>query len=218
MKRSERGGDDERKDPSDRRAFRTRSRVRCCARGRGAGRHPTGRPGRPDRGRRNASRRRHRPTCSNGRSCARVATSCAPTTGQARVAPAAPRSPLPRPTCSNGRSCARVATSCAPTTEQARVVPAALRSRRRSPRPSRLPWLGRCALRRGRRAWHRPAWRRGRDHAVPAAPPDPPLTRIQSEYANYREINRPKLLDRARMTHSPLHTPDATNGAFAGKF
>ena len=81
--------------------------------------------------------------------------------------------PLPCRTCSNGRSFAGVATSCAPTTGAACAAPAALRSRRRSPRQSILPWLERCAVRRGRRARPRPAWRRGAGGgACPAAPPD----------------------------------------------
>ena len=35
---------------------------------------------------------------------------------------------------------------------------------------------------------------------------------------DYREIDRPKLLDRARMTHPPLHTRYARNDAFAETF
>ena len=35
---------------------------------------------------------------------------------------------------------------------------------------------------------------------------------------DYREIDRPKLLDRARVTHTPLHTQDVTNEVFAGTF
>ena len=155
--------------------------------------HPTGRPGRPDRGRRNASRRRH---------ARRVRTG-----GPARES--RPRAPQRQ-----GRHAwPRQHRGLHSHARRVRTGGPARESRPRAPRrPSRhawsrqrsvlvddrhvrrrLPWLGRCALRRGRRAWHRPAWRRGRDHAVPTAPSDPPLIRIQSEYANYREINRPKI-------------------------
>ena len=35
---------------------------------------------------------------------------------------------------------------------------------------------------------------------------------------DYREIDRTKLLERARMTHTPLHTSDAENPVLAGVF
>ena len=35
---------------------------------------------------------------------------------------------------------------------------------------------------------------------------------------DYREIDRPKLLERVRTAHTPLHTPDAENSAFTGSF
>ena len=35
---------------------------------------------------------------------------------------------------------------------------------------------------------------------------------------DYREIDRPKLLDRVRTTHPPMHTPEARNASFAATF
>ena len=63
-------------------------------------------------------------------------------------------------------------------------APAALRSRRRSPRQSRTPVAG--AMRSSARppCLASSCWRRGRNHAVPAAPPDPALSSSTAEYAN----------------------------------
>jgi hypothetical protein len=35
---------------------------------------------------------------------------------------------------------------------------------------------------------------------------------------DYREIDRPKLLERVRAVHSHVHTPERSNPAFAGTF
>jgi hypothetical protein len=35
---------------------------------------------------------------------------------------------------------------------------------------------------------------------------------------DYREIDRPKLLERVRTMHTPVHTPEAANPVFAATF
>jgi hypothetical protein len=35
---------------------------------------------------------------------------------------------------------------------------------------------------------------------------------------DYREIDRPKLLERVRMTHTPVHTDEAEIASFAATF
>jgi hypothetical protein len=35
---------------------------------------------------------------------------------------------------------------------------------------------------------------------------------------DYREIDRAKLLERVQAVHSPVHTPERSNRAFAGTF
>jgi integrase len=35
---------------------------------------------------------------------------------------------------------------------------------------------------------------------------------------DYREIDRPRLLKRARTAHTPVHTPEGENVSFAGTF